>query len=62
MGSSLDEEYSVIHVAAKATWYIPGMRWIRGGASVRIAGERVGWVVGWACRRGFSGCGFVIGV
>ena len=36
--SSLDEEYSVTCVATKVVWYIPCVRWIRGGDSGRSYG------------------------
>ena len=59
VGSSLDDKYSVTRVASKAACYIPCVRWGRGGASARSVGGRIGWVVGLACGRGFSGYVFV---
>ena len=58
MGSSIEYDYSVTCVAAKADWYIPGMRWSRGGASARSNGERIWPLVGWVCGRGFVAVNF----
>ena len=57
MVSILEYEYSVTHVAAKADWYSPYVRWSRGGVSARSDGGIILWVVGWVCGRGFGGCG-----
>ena len=62
MGSSLDGECSVIRVASNVAWYIPCVRWSRGGVSARSDGERIFWVVGWVCGRGFFECDFVHGM
>ena len=49
-------------VATNLDWYIPCMRWIRGGISGRIFGSGKILGVGWVCGRGFYGCIFVKGV
>ena len=38
---SLEYEYSVTSVAAKVAWYIPCVRWSRGGMSARSDGGRI---------------------
>ena len=62
MGSSLEDEYSVTCVAAKAGWYSPCVRRIGGGASAKSDGGIILWMVGWVCGKGFVGCEFVNGV
>ena len=46
----------------KAAWYIPCVRWSRGGASGRSDGGRLIWVVGWVRGRGCVGIEFEKGV
>ena len=46
VGSSLDDEYSVTHVAVKAAWYSPCLRWSRSRVSGRIFGRKTVRVVG----------------
>ena len=59
LGSSLDYEYSVTHVAAKETCYSPCVRWSRGGASGNsVGGEQDKGGGG----RGFSGYVFAKGI
>ena len=58
MGSSLDDEYSVTHVATEVAWYSPCVMWSRGGANGTNDGGRLEWVVCWVCGRGFVGIGF----
>ena len=53
VGSSLDDEYSVIFVATEVAWYKTCVMWSRGGAIGRIDVGRLEWVVGWVCGRGF---------
>ena len=62
VGSSLSDEYSVTRMDANASWYSPCEIWSRGGVSGRSFGVRKGWMLGWFCGRGFSGCVFVKGV
>ena len=59
MGYSLDDEYSVTRVVAKAAWYSPCVICSMFGASTRSVSGIIGWVVGWGCGRGFSWCVFV---
>ena len=58
MLSSLDDEYSVTHVATEVASNILFVMWVRGGASGRSDGGRLVWVVGWVCGRGFVGIDF----
>ena len=56
VGSNLEYEYSVIHEAAKAAWYITCVRRSLGGASGRSLDRKLRWVVVWVCGRMSSWC------
>ena len=62
LGCIIDDEYSVTRVSAKVAWYIPYMKWSRGGTSRKSVGWGQGWVLSWECGRGFYGCDFFKGV
>ena len=55
VGCSLDDEYSVTRVVAKAGWYSPCVRWSRAGVSGRFFGGIIGWVVVWGMEEGSLG-------
>ena len=58
----LEDEYSVTSVTTRAAWYNPCVKLSRGGESARSDVDRILWVVGPVCGRGFFGCDFVNGV